>query len=323
MEDTLTWEIDNFSERNDGIRTADFSSGGCEWLVCVYPKGQSGSDHLSLFLHVANCDSLMLGWKRRASYSLVLLNQSGKELFRTLEEKKCKLFCNEHQSWGYSEVLPLSKLQEKGFLEKDTLIMKIYIKVFEVVHQGKSTENEMLDFCGFQIPISQYTLLKETVLRKPDFAIDFETKKQVLKTKYRTVLRILKTLSKPPQSLSLAELGKAQSELNVLEEATGFKLEWFNSKIEQLSVECKKATLSDGSRVRELEDRVSSVELTLWDLKAELDKEKIKSAAASAAAAAAGAAAAAAGAAAAKVSSFQFLDIIIKRFFLSCFSFSK
>lgn len=201
--------------------------------------------------------------------------------------------------------------------------MKIYIKVFEVVHQGKSTENEMLDFCGFQIPISQYTLLKETVLRKPDFAIDFETKKQVLKTKYRTVLRILKTLSKPPQSLSLAELGKAQSELNVLEEATGFKLEWFNSKIEQLSVECKKATLSDGSRVRELEDRVSSVELTLWDLKAELDKEKIKSAAASAAAAAAGAAAAAAGAAAAKVSSFQFLDIIIKRFFLSCFSFSK
>lgn len=165
--------------------------------------------------------------------------------------------------------------------------------------------------------------MKETVLRKPDFAIDFETENQVLKTKYRTVLRILKTLSKPPQSLSLAELGKAQSELNVLEEATGFKLEWFNSKIEQLSVECKKATLSDGSRVGELEDRVSNVELILWDLKAELDKEKIKSAAASAAAAAAGAAAAAAGAAAAKVSSFQFLDIIIKRFFLSCFSFSK
>lgn len=162
--------------------------------------------------------------------------------------------------------------------------------------------------------------MKETVLRKPDFAIDFETENQVLKTKYRTVLRILKTLSKPPQSLSLAELGKAQSELNVLEEATGFKLEWFNSKIEQLSVECKKATLSDGSRVGELEDRVSNVELILWDLKAELDKEKIKSAAASAAAAAAGAAAAAA---AAKVSSFQFLDIIIKRFFLSCFSFSK
>lgn len=65
------------------------------------------------------------------------------------------MFCNEHKSWGYTEVLPLSKLQEKGFLEKDTLIMKIYIKVFEVVHQGKSTENEMLDFCGFQIPISQ------------------------------------------------------------------------------------------------------------------------------------------------------------------------
>ena len=101
--------------------------------------------------------------------------------------------------------------------------------------------------------------------------------------------------------------------MNALEEA-GFKLDWLNSKIEELSLECKKEPLSDGSRVRQLEDRVNNVELTLSDLKAELDREKIKSAAAAASAAAASAA---------KVSSFQFIDFIIKRFFLSCFSFSK
>ena len=49
----------------------------------MHPKGASGSDHLCLYLQVVNPDSLSLGWKRRASYCFVLLNQSGKELFRS------------------------------------------------------------------------------------------------------------------------------------------------------------------------------------------------------------------------------------------------
>ena len=49
----------------------------------MHPKGTAGSDHLCLYLHVVNTDSLSLGWKRRASYCFVLLNQSGKELFRS------------------------------------------------------------------------------------------------------------------------------------------------------------------------------------------------------------------------------------------------
>ncbi|CAN6903249.1 unnamed protein product [Brassica oleracea] len=308
-EHTLSWVIDNFSEKNDEIRTANFSISGCEWCVCVHPKGASGSVHLCLYLHVVNPDSLSLGWKRRASYCFVLLNQSGKELFRSPEESRCTLFCSEILSWGYYKTLPLSKLQEKGFLKKNKLTIKIHIKVLEVVHQGKSTENEMLDYGGFQIPASQLALLtKNVIIHDPNFAVDIEPENQAVNTKYRNLLRIVETLSKPPQSLSLAQLCNAQSELTALEEA-GFKLDWLNSKIEELSVECKKEPLSDGSRVRQLEDRVNNVELTLSDLKAELDREKIKSAAAAASAAAA--------------SSFQFIDFIIKRFFLSCFSFSK
>ncbi|KAH0913657.1 hypothetical protein HID58_036978, partial [Brassica napus] len=329
MEHTLSWVIENFSEKNDVIRTADFSISGCEWCVCVHPKGTAGSDHLCLYLHVVNTDSLSLGWKRRASYCFVLLNQSGKELFRSAEDSRCTLFCSEILSWGYNKTLPLSKLQEKGFLKKNKLTIKIYIKVLEVVHQGKSTENEMLDYRGFQIPASQIVLLNKNVPYDPNHSVDFEPENQAVKTKYRNLLRIVETLSKPPQSLSLAQLCKAQSEVNALEEA-GFKLDWLNSKIEELSLECKKEPLSDGSRVRQLEDRVNNVELTLWDLKVELDKEKVKSAAAAASAAtaaaaasAAAAAAASSAAAAAKVSSFPFIDFIIKRFFLSCFSFSK
>lgn len=100
----------------------------------------------------------------------------------------------------------------------------------------------------------------------------------------------------------MTELNNAQSELTVLKEA-GFNLDWLNSRLQEVSLERNK-TMSDGSRVQQLEGRMKNVELTLSDLKDELDTERIKSAA--------------------KVSSsFGLLDFFIKRFFLSCFSFSK
>ncbi|CAA7032769.1 unnamed protein product [Microthlaspi erraticum] len=63
----FTFEIDNFSEKEAVISSPTFSSGGCEWFVRVHPKGSIVDDHLSLFLHVANSESLRLGWRRRAS----------------------------------------------------------------------------------------------------------------------------------------------------------------------------------------------------------------------------------------------------------------
>uniref|UniRef100_A0A1J3FSB4 MATH domain and coiled-coil domain-containing protein n=1 Tax=Noccaea caerulescens TaxID=107243 RepID=A0A1J3FSB4_NOCCA len=93
-----------------------------------------------------------------------------------------------------------------------------------------------------------------------------------------------------------------KTELTELTEA-GFKLDCLKSKLEEVFLERKKA-LSDRSWIQQLEERLKKTELTLSDLKAELDKEKIKSAAA------------------AKVSSFQFIDYLLRRFFLSCFSIS-
>ncbi|KAF3601329.1 hypothetical protein F2Q69_00036681 [Brassica cretica] len=49
----------------------------------VHPKGKFVRDHLSLYLCVANPESFRFGWKRLASYSLILLNQVGKELYRS------------------------------------------------------------------------------------------------------------------------------------------------------------------------------------------------------------------------------------------------
>lgn len=143
------------------------------------------------------------------------------------------------------------------------------------------------------------------ILQDPYFVVDFKPENQWVQTKYMYLLGLVQTLSKSPQSLSATELSKAKQDLTALTEA-GFKLDWLNSKLEEVSLEWKKAAHSDrSSEIQQLEERVKNVELSLSEFVGELDKEKIKYAAA------------------AKVSSFQFIDFLIKRFFLSCFSFSK
>ena len=142
------------------------------------------------------------------------------------------------------------------------------------------------------------------VSQDPYFVVDFRPENQWVQTKYMYLLGLVETLSKSPQSLSATELSNAQRDLTALTEA-GFKLDWLNSKLEEVSLEWKKASHSDGSSVQQLKEQVKNVELSLSDLIVELENVKIKSAAA------------------AKVSSFQFIDFLIKKFFLSCFSFSK
>ncbi|CAG7911230.1 hypothetical protein HID58_039161 [Brassica napus] len=306
MEKALSWEIDDFSKRNNWIKSDNFSSGGCEWYAKVYPKGSGCSDHLSVFLCVVNPpNSLRPGWKRRAIFSFLLLNQSGQVLNRSPEERKYCLFCAEVPSWGFRKALPLTKLGFPEGVASYKLTVEVYIKVVEVVHQGKSTENDIIDFHGSHIFASQVFSVANTVFQDPHYVEDFKPENQWVQPKYYMyLLGLVETLIKPPQSLSATELSNAQRDLTALKES-GFKLDWLNSKLEEVSLEWKKgAHSSHESGIHQLEERVENVELSLSDVIVELDKVKTKSAAA-------------------QVSSFQFIDFLIKRLFLSCFSFSK
>ncbi|CAA7038143.1 unnamed protein product [Microthlaspi erraticum] len=250
----LSWQIDNFSERTDGIYSDPFSSGGCEWNLRVYPKGNLVDDHLSLFLFVANPESLLPGWSRRASYRFVLLDQSGKVLFRTSEAST--LFSAETPNWGYHRMLPHTKLLEEGFLENNKLIVEVYINVVEVIHEGKSTANEIVTVHGFQVLNSQANSVSRIFAEHQDVAVGIRSDIAEVKTAYMNILLgLIETLGKPPQSLSETELSNAESELSELTEA-GFKLDWLKSKLEEVTLNRKKA---------------------LSDLKVELENEKIKS----------------------------------------------
>ncbi|CAH2047707.1 unnamed protein product [Thlaspi arvense] len=168
------FEIDNLLEKESEISSPIFLRGGCEWFAKVCPKGHDVEDHLSLYICVANTKSLRLGWKRRASCSLVLLNQSGKELYRTVEF--CQLFCAQFPAWGFT--VSLKMLKEKGYVEKRKLNLKVEVKVVEVVDESEVTRNETNETLMSKV----FKVVSVTMLfaRHPDIAANFKPKNQLL-----------------------------------------------------------------------------------------------------------------------------------------------
>ncbi|RID61118.1 hypothetical protein BRARA_E00292 [Brassica rapa] len=129
------------------------------------------------------------------------------------------------------------------------------------------------------------TLREVTKVRKiftahPDIALDFKPTIQEVKTAYMNVLfRVIKTLHKPPKSLSETRLSKASSELSELMKV-GFKLDWLREKktdvdgsqVQQVEervkkFERKKADDTNESRATQVEERVKNLELMELSLK--------------------------------------------------------
>ncbi|KAG7570187.1 MATH/TRAF domain [Arabidopsis thaliana x Arabidopsis arenosa] len=242
----FTFEINNFSEKKASFMSPTFLGGGSEWYVQVQPNEKDFGGYLRLYLCVQNPKLLLTGWRTRARYRFVLLNQSGKELYRAAETSS--LFCAQFRMWG-DRTLPLSKLKEEGFLENNKMIIRVEVKVTE---EGYVTGKETFEIKGFEVPSTQVTSVSQLFMKHPDLATDFKLNGKCLKTAY----------------------------MNLLLEA-GFKLDWLKKKLEEVALERKNA-FSDGSQVEEVEERIKNLELTLSDLKVELQSEKAKSAAAAA-----------------------------------------
>ncbi|KAH0889900.1 hypothetical protein HID58_052329 [Brassica napus] len=253
--------------------------------LLVHPKETRFDDHLSVYLCVYNPKSLRTGWQRKANFRFTLLNsnQSGNVL-NSATERSC-LFCAQFSSWGH-KTLPLSKLKEEEFLENSKLFIKVDVKVVDIVHEAEITGKETLFLKGFDVLYSQccepeahgFDSVHKIFEKHPNIAIDFKPKDKGVKAAYMNLLlSLIETLRKPLRSFSETELSDAASQLNELTEA-GFKLDWLKTRFEEIYLERKNAD-ADKSRAQEVEERIKNLELTLSDLKVELEKEKAKSAA--------------------------------------------
>ncbi|XP_033147570.1 MATH domain and coiled-coil domain-containing protein At2g42465 [Brassica rapa] len=149
-------------------------------------------------------------------------------------------------------------------VETNSLI-EFYIQVVEAFNgeggdvSNKKNKNKTVDINGFQVLASQVTKVRKIFTAHPDIALDFKPTIQEVKTAYMNVLlRVIKTLHKPPKSLSETRLSKASSELSELMKV-GFKLDWLRLKLDGVSLERKKINV-DGSQVQQVEERVKKFE---------------------------------------------------------------
>ncbi|KAM5551210.1 hypothetical protein ABKV19_026172 [Rosa sericea] len=73
---TFTWKINEFSKLNaDKCYSEVFVIGGFKWRVCLYPKGNTVENFMSMYLEVADSSTLPSGWTRYALFSFTLVNQ--------------------------------------------------------------------------------------------------------------------------------------------------------------------------------------------------------------------------------------------------------
>ncbi|KAL6614405.1 hypothetical protein ACP70R_036675 [Stipagrostis hirtigluma subsp. patula] len=121
-----TWRIENFSkEKKREMKSEPFEAGGYKWYILVYPQGCDVSNHLSLFLCVANHDKLLPGWSHFAQFTIAVGN---------LDPKKVKYsdtlhrFWKKEHDWGWKKFMELSKIQD-GFLVDDVLEIIAQVQV--------------------------------------------------------------------------------------------------------------------------------------------------------------------------------------------------
>lgn len=129
---------------------------------------------------------------------------------------------------------------------------------------------------GFIVDPSMVKLANCIFKLHPETAVNVRLQNQELRTTYMNLLLcIIKTLyHKPLHDLSDSELSKASKDLSDLALA-GFNLHWLKSKLGKVCLDKENLRASE-ARIGELEQQVKKLEVMMSDLKAELEKEKVK-----------------------------------------------
>ncbi|CAH8254443.1 unnamed protein product [Arabidopsis lyrata] len=263
-EKKITWTIKNFSSLpSDKICSDNFVVGDSKWRLVAYPKGHGDSlnKSLSLFLAVADSESLPYGWKRDTKYRQTVVNQTSEKLS---QQKVGKPWFNQNcVSWGFQSMVPLTELLDinGGFLVNGEIKIVAEVGVLEVVGKSDVLEetslvNESIDVNGFQVLPSQVESVKSLFIKHPDIASQFRPKNPHLRTAYlNSILSLSESLCQSPEELSNADLANAYCTLTCVTKA-GFKLDWLEKKLKEIGE----------ARLQEIEEELKDMKQTCVDM---------------------------------------------------------
>ncbi|KAK2364554.1 ubiquitin-specific protease [Trifolium repens] len=118
----FTWKIHNFSRLNaDKMYSEPFVINGYPWRILLYPKGIKVDNYLSIYLEAMKTANMSEGWSRGVKFKLVVFNQLNTNM--TITNESNHDFNAKEPDWGFASFMSLTKLHEKGFLEKDACIV--------------------------------------------------------------------------------------------------------------------------------------------------------------------------------------------------------
>ncbi|CAN8254975.1 unnamed protein product [Cochlearia groenlandica] len=237
-EKKITWRIKNFSSlQSEDIYSDHFVVGGCKWSLVAYPKWGTDANHFSLFLKVADSDSLHYGWRRHVKFRLTIVNQFSDKLSHKNETQQW--FHQKSPNLGYS-TLALTKLLDKngGFLCNGEVKIVAELDVLEVIEKSDALEEtsnvvKSIDVNGFQVLTSQAESVKRLFENYPTIATKFHLKNPQLRTTYlNVVISLNEILCESWEELSVGDLANAYSSLTCVAKA-GFKVDWLEKKLKE------------------------------------------------------------------------------------------
>ncbi|KAL2536026.1 MATH domain and coiled-coil domain-containing protein-like [Forsythia ovata] len=127
-----TWRIENFTRSNVlKLYSGIFEVNGCRWRLLTFPKG-NGVEYLSVYLDVADKDSLPDGWSRTAKFTINLINQMNSTM--SVKKDTEHQFKARESDWGFTSFYPLGKLHDKygGYLVDGTCVIEAEVSVTHV-----------------------------------------------------------------------------------------------------------------------------------------------------------------------------------------------
>ncbi|CAI5494319.1 unnamed protein product, partial [Closterium sp. Naga37s-1] len=128
---TFRWEIDKFSSlaQDKMFSKPAFLAGGYNWRVLLFPRGNTKSGQLSLYLDVADAASLPSGWNKSAHFVLCVINHYDRKM--SVRRDTSHQFNEKESDWGFTSFMSLQDLNDpsKGYLINDTLVVEVEVNV--------------------------------------------------------------------------------------------------------------------------------------------------------------------------------------------------
>ncbi|KAL5712005.1 hypothetical protein ACHQM5_014219 [Ranunculus cassubicifolius] len=125
----FTFKVESFSLLSKNSITKyisdTFDADGYKWKLTLFPDGNDQKDHVSLYLSIADTNSLPSGWEVNIFFRLFLYDQIHDKYVKVEESgSKVRRFHALNTEWGFSQFMPMSifKKPSNGYLVNDNCV---------------------------------------------------------------------------------------------------------------------------------------------------------------------------------------------------------